>query len=981
MRRHHPVRGNSMIRGSGHSLHGTKPGRHSILHRRRSSRGKTTEEVVFDHILLRKVSEESIINNLKGLFLSDVIYSYIGNVVIAMNPFRTLDIYSSEYISKYQGRTAFDPKLQPHIFALADNVFNDMRFRGRDQVVIISGESGAGKTESSKKIMQYVAAVSGSTEKVDAVKNKLLNTNPVLESFGNAKTTRNDNSSRFGKYMDIQFDFHGEPAGGVITTYLLEKARVIHQGNNERNFHIFYQLIASGKAKTFGATESATAYRYLNQGSCTKVKGLSDSNWFKDVTKGLNFIGFSDEEEEAIYKSLAAIILLGEVKLESTAQGVALINCPDPIFTLLGITKSEFQAAITHNTVIVNKQQVASELTAEQAQDAVDTLAKAMYDRLFKWVYTRINKSIAADSATIKAVIGVLDIYGFEIFDHNSFEQFCINYCNEKLQQLFIEQTLKTEQDEYLAEGIEWKPVDFFNNKIICDLIEDKPNGIVALLDEESIRPGDKSDMIWLDKMTNAFKSHNHFKARSGASDKSLSEGSFLLVHYAGDVMYEVQGFLEKNTDTLYKDLSRLMFECKNFILKGCFPEGDAATWIGASKRPPTAGKAFVGSMKEMISLLNTKIPSYVRCIKPNEHKAPKKVNDELLQHQVKYLGLTENVRVRRAGFCFREAKDSFFFRYKLLSPKTYPTWHGSVDDGIIAIFEALAVSPTAYQLGKTKVFIKNPTTVFAFEEERDVKLDEIVRRLQLAWRLFLIRREIRTYYDELKQRFDNVKEDPSFGRNVEWPPHGPILDTADAMLKRVHKNWWARKLINSLSESQQQIMRVQLLGHRFLAGKKAGFILTHEAFSVHHLKEKTALESFESAYGKSLRVLVLTPNMIYRLRPNLKPSTRKGMALDSISSISVSKFTDNIMVIHSKDQGHDLVVSVGGEDENHVYELVARLYLACRDANNKIPVNVVDTITYNNTTKPDQTKSLTFKPNPTGLAGTYFTRGTVVYT
>ncbi|EDQ87053.1 uncharacterized protein MONBRDRAFT_33469 [Monosiga brevicollis MX1] len=672
-------RANSQIRGSGHSLQGSRPGRESVHQRRRGS-FHAKQQAVYDLILLQNVDEQAVIDNIKELYDDDIIYSYIGNVVIAVNPFKSLNIYDDKTIEEYRGRSAFDPKLKPHIFSLADNAFNDMKYRGRDQVVIISGESGAGKTESSKKIMQYIAAVSGSSDKVNAVKNKLLNTNPVLEAFGNAKTNRNDNSSRFGKYMDIQFSFSGDPSGGVITTYLLEKARVVRQGEGERNFHIFYQLLASGKGKQLGLTGAANSYRYLNQGQSTSVSGMNDANWFKEVDQGFDFIGFSADEKESLFAAVAAIILLGEAEFGAQGQGAKVTKVDPALLKLLGCTDDQFNRALTHNTVIVNNQQVVSDLSPTQAGDARDAMAKALYDRLFKWVYERINKAIAAPQNAIKAVIG-LDIYGFEIFKSNSFEQFCINYCNEKLQQLFIELVIKTEQDEYLAEGIEWTPIDYFNNKIICDLIEGRPKGIVALLDEESIRPGDKSDDVWLEKLSSAFGAHEHFKARTGPGDKSVPERSFMLVHYAGTVSYTVTGFLEKNTDTLFKDISRLMFESTNPVIKACFPEGDEKTWAGASKRPPTAGKSFVDSMKKMIELLNTKIPSYVRCIKPNHQKAPKMMDDELLKHQVQYLGLTENVRVRRAGFCFREAKEAFFTRYKLLSDATYTGWKGSVDD------------------------------------------------------------------------------------------------------------------------------------------------------------------------------------------------------------------------------------------------------------------------------------------------------------
>ena len=539
-----------------------------------------------------------------------------------------------------------------------------MQFRGRDQVIIISGESGAGKTEASKKIMQYVAAVSGSSKKVNAVKAKLLSTNPVLEAFGNAKTTRNDNSSRFGKYMDLQFNFTGDPVGGFVTTYLLEKARVVRQMEQERNFHIFYQLLAGGKASSVGLEKDPKKYRYLNQGGAEKVGSMDDKKEYNEMIAGLKAVGFSSADEEALLSILAVVILLGEVKVVEDGSDAKIEGDLSKLLGLLGCDQAAFEAAVTNNTRVVGGAQTATPLSQSAAQDAVDSLSKAVYQRLFRWVCDKINESLTTDEGEVKAVIGVLDIYGFEIMQTNSFEQFCINYCNESLQQLFIELTLKTEQDEYMAEGIEWTPIEFFNNKIICDLIDQRPRGIIALLDEESIRPGEASDESWLEKMTSSFGKHDHYTGSKGAADKAVARGTFVLKHYAGDVVYNAEGFLSKNADTLFKDLSRLMFNSKNAVLKSCFPEGDESTWAGASKRPPTAGRAFSTSMKEMIKLLNTKIPSYVRCVKTNHKRQPMSIDMELLKHQVQYLGLVENVRVRRAGFCFRETFEAFMFRY-----------------------------------------------------------------------------------------------------------------------------------------------------------------------------------------------------------------------------------------------------------------------------------------------------------------------------
>eukprot|EP00048_Salpingoeca_helianthica_P007069 m.106112 g.106112 ORF g.106112 m.106112 type:complete len:993 (+) comp14216_c1_seq7:94-3072(+) len=984
-------RTNSMIRGSGHSLAGNRANRNSIM---QGSHGRGAA-AVFDLVLLEEITEDSVCHNINAMFMNDMIYSYIGNVVISVNPFRELPIYDKATIDKYRGRSAFDPKLSPHIFALADNVFNDMRYRGRDQVVIISGESGAGKTEASKKIMQYVAAVSGSTEKVNEVKNKLLNTNPVLEAFGNAKTVRNDNSSRFGKYMDIQFDFHGEPAGGFITTYLLEKARVIRQNEGERNFHIFYQLLAGGEAAKLKIPTDAKSYKYLSGGGpgSEHVKGMNDAEWFREMVKGLAAVGFSDADRKAMFEVLGAILLLGQVTFKGKASGCDANTLPPQLATLLGVPEAAIGPALTHNTVVVNRQSVASHLNEAQAVAARDTLAKAMYDRLFTWVYTRINELIAAPKAQIKAVIGVLDIYGFEILTVNSFEQFCINYCNEKLQQLFIELTLKQEQDEYLSEGITWHPVEYFNNKIICDLVEARPTGIVALLDEESIRPGDKTDAAWLDKMRTSFASHKHFVTRAGPQDRSLPEGTFKLVHYAGDVVYTVNGFLEKNTDTLFKDLSRLMFSSKNAILHDQFPEGDERTWQGAAKRPPTAGKAFVTSMQAMIDTLNTKIPSYVRCIKPNHRKTPKKIEDDLLRHQVKYLGLVENVRVRRAGFCFRETIEDFFWRYKLLSPATYPRWSGAVRDGVIQIMNDMGLNRSTYQLGKTKVFIKNPTSVFRLEEERDVKIEQIVQRLQVAWRLYRIRKDIRAYYNELLAKFKDVAKDPRLGARVVWPKHAKSLDDAERCLKRIYKNWWARKKVLALSEEQRALMRLQLIAHTLLANKKKGFSLKKgfpllplqhpklAEFTAAHGPAVYAVECFKmSRKGVAMkRFVVMTAEHIYKTDASFAVKGRRVMPIKEISSVSVSPHCDCMVVLRSIHPGQDSVLLVGVSSDC-VPQFLALLYVTARALGHKIEIGVEDAMKYNNSNKPTGEKAMQFRENPTGVAGTYWRKGQVLY-
>jgi len=945
------------------------------------------------------------------MYYEDMIYSYIGNVVISMNPFKDLPIYDDLTISKYRGRSAFDPKLPPHIFALADNVFSDMKWRGRDQVVIISGESGAGKTEAAKKIMQYVAAVSGSSEKVNKIKDKLLLTNPLLESFGNAKTTRNNNSSRFGKYMDIQFDFKGDPSGGVITTYLLEKARVIHLGEGERNFHIFYQLLA-GQADKQGLRNEASAFELLCHGE-PKVKGLDDRKWYADVNKGLNAIGFSADEQNQLWQGLACVLLLGNLSFVSDGKTGSKLGvtkkaqqaaAAEKIETLIGVSSAQISHALTHNTRIVNGSKVAGDLDPEQSAASRDTLCKALYQRLFNWMCERINQSISVDATQIKAVIGVLDIYGFEVFKTNSFEQFCINYCNEKLQQLFIELTLKTEQDEYTAEGIEWTPIKYFNNKIICDLVDKKRGGIIATLDEESIRPGETTDKVWLNNMTTAIGNHAHFVVRKNPQDKSIPENSFILKHYAGDVVYSVDGFLEKNKDTMYKDLSKLMFESNSSVLKSCFPEGDETTWKSAGKRPTTAGRLFANSMDAMIKLLNSKTPSYVRCIKPNHTRSVHKIEPELMQHQVQYLGLVENVRVRRAGYCFRETYKEFLWRYRILSDQTYPNWNGSDKDGCIKVFEALGVRSNMYQLGKTKLFIKHPKLVFRIEEERDDKLDEIATKLQLGWRLALVNRTVFGWFDGIRDMFQPVLgldgRSPTYGfspSKVNWPGHKPQLKTSSDFLKGVYGSWWAKKMVGPLPAQQQTLMRDQFVAHDIFAGQKAKFSIKAAGLDVtDHTREvdpsgdKKAV--FESKHGKVLwcaeadkiskggkgskRLIVLTDTALFRTN-NWKVQPSRTLEYNQIKGVTTSPEADSVIVLHTTEEGSDILLNFASADEvNRAFGFVSKLKSVAKAAGVALKMEVLDSqhpLVYNNSGKPgkEHNKMVKFMKDPAEIPGT----------
>uniref|UniRef100_A0A8C1MFF4 Myosin IHb n=1 Tax=Cyprinus carpio TaxID=7962 RepID=A0A8C1MFF4_CYPCA len=678
-----------------------------------------------DFVLLDAyTSETAFMDNLRKRFNENLIYTYIGTLLVSVNPYKELGIYTKKQMDIYMGVNFFE--LPPHIFALADNVYRTMISETNNHFILISGESGAGKTEASKKVLQFYAVCCPSTRLLDNVRDRLLLSNPVLEAFGNAKTLKNDNSSQFGKYMDIQFDHQGAAVGGHILSYLLEKSRVVHQNHGERNFHIFYQLVEGGEdelLRWLGLERNCQKYRYLIQGECAKVSSINDKSDWKTVQKALTIIEFSEKDIEHLFAIIASVLHLGNVHFEASAHGYATLNSSAE---LLGIPSNILQEGLTHRKIEAKAEEVLSPFTAEHAKYARDALAKAIYGRTFTWLVNKINESLVNKDSTRKTVIGLLDIYGFEVFDVNSFEQFCINFCNEKLQQLFIQLTLKSEQEEYEMEGIEWEPVPYFNNKIICDLVEEKHRGIISILDEECLRPGEATDFTFLEKLEEKMCGHPHFvthKLADQKTRKTLERGDFRLLHYAGEVTYSVVGKFHlihkfKNCLLLFK----VMRQSKNSIIQHCFhtiePDG--------KKRPETVATQFKSSLAGLTEILMTKDPWYVRCLKPNHCKQPDRFDDVMVRHQVKYLGLMEHLRVRRAGFAYRRRYEIFLKRYKALCPDTWPHWKGTPAEGVQRLIKHLGYKPDEYKMGRTKIFIRHPRTLFATEDAFEICKHEL---------------------------------------------------------------------------------------------------------------------------------------------------------------------------------------------------------------------------------------------------------------
>ncbi|KAI0828874.1 myosin class I heavy chain [Trametes gibbosa] len=696
---------------------------------------------VSDMTLLTTITNEAVNENLEKRWKNGEIYTYIGSVLISVNPFRDLGIYNDEVLQRYKGKNRLE--VPPHVFAIAESSYYNMNAYHENQCVIISGESGAGKTEAAKRIMQYIAAVSGGQDSsIQEIKDMVLATNPLLESFGCAKTLRNNNSSRHGKYLEIMFNDHGEPIGAQITNYLLEKGRVVGQVESERNFHIFYQFTKAAtdaQREAFGL-QTPDAYAYTSVSNCLDVPGIDDTQDFSETIKAMQVIGLSDYEQNEIFRMLAIILWLGNVQYSEKDDGnadIADTSVTDFVGYLMEVDTAQVQKALTTKTMETQHGGRRGSiydvpLNPAQASSGRDALTKAIYNNLFEWIVSKVNVSMKPRSATAQ-LIGILDIFGFEIFEDNSFEQLCINYVNEKLQQIFIELTLKTEQEEYVREQIKWTPIKYFNNKIVCDLIEEKrPPGIFAALNDACATAHadpTAADNSFVQRMS-MLSSNPHFDARGA---------QFLVKHYAGDVMYNVSGMTDKNKDVLVKDLLDLIGASGNAFLQGLFPDRPDPN---SKKRPPTASDRIKSSAGALVENLMRAQPSYIRTIKPNQNRSASEYDTKAVLHQVKYLGLQENIRVRRAGFAYRNTFEKMVERFYLLSPATSYAgeyiWQGDPKSGCERILTDTGIAREEWQMGTTKAFIKNPETLFALETMRDRYWHNMAGRIQRAWRNYM---------------------------------------------------------------------------------------------------------------------------------------------------------------------------------------------------------------------------------------------------
>uniref|UniRef100_A0A8C1XI12 Methyl-CpG binding domain protein 3b n=1 Tax=Cyprinus carpio TaxID=7962 RepID=A0A8C1XI12_CYPCA len=669
-----------------------------------------------DLTALTFLHEPAVLHNLRVRFLDySSIYTYCGIVLVALNPYEQLPIYGEEVIDAYSGQDMAD--MEPHIFSVAEEAYRTMIREEKNQSIIISGESGSGKTVSAKFTMRYFAVVGGASQQT-SVEEKVLASNPIMEAIGNAKTTRNDNSSRFGKYIEIGFGRRGDIIGANMRTYLLEKSRVVFQAAQERNYHIFYQLCASRDLPELRTLKLGKNFHYTNQGQDVHISGTDDVVELERTRNAFTILGVQPDQQMEIFRILAAILHLGNINIQASGRGGdrSYIDVQAPFPIILHISEIDLMSMaqwLCHRRLAVGGEMLVKPITGQQANEARDALAKHVYEQLFTWTVQRLNSSLKAHREQPKSFTGVLDIYGFETFDRNSFEQFCINYANEKLQQQFNRHVFQLEQEEYLREELPWNRIEFSDNQPCIVLIEGQL-GLLDLLDEECRMPKG-SDENWARKLYDQHLNHSpHFRK------PRMSNSAFIIVHFADMVQYECDGFLDKNRDTVFEEPINILRASQSELVAelfqkesagGSLPNSSIANGsVRSGKRAHREHKLTVGfqfrqSLQLLMDTLNSTTPHYVRCIKSNDLKKPFLFDPKRAVQQLRACGVLETIRISAAGYPSRWTYEEFYTRYRVLL-------HGSLskDDmrrSCQSALPDLIPDPEQYCFGKTKVFFR----------------------------------------------------------------------------------------------------------------------------------------------------------------------------------------------------------------------------------------------------------------------------------
>ncbi|CAM9118341.1 unnamed protein product [Bubo scandiacus] len=726
-----------------------------------------------DMAMMTHLHEPAVLYNLKERYAAWMIYTYSGLFCVTVNPYKWLPVYNPEVVLAYRGKKR--QEAPPHIFSISDNAYQFMLTDRENQSILITGESGAGKTVNTKRVIQYFATIAASGDKKKeeqtsgkmqgTLEDQIISANPLLEAFGNAKTVRNDNSSRFGKFIRIHFGATGKLASADIETYLLEKSRVTFQLKAERSYHIFYQIMSNKKPELIEMlliTTNPYDYQYVSQGEIT-VPSINDQEELMATDSAIDILGFTADEKTAIYKLTGAVMHYGNLKFKQKQREEQAepdgTEVADKAAYLMGLNSADLLKALCYPRVKVGNEYVTKGQTVQQVYNSVGALAKAVFEKMFLWMVIRINQQLDTKQPR-QYFIGVLDIAGFEIFDFNSLEQLCINFTNEKLQQFFNHHMFVLEQEEYKKEGIEWEFIDFGMDLAACIELIEKPMGIFSILEEECMFPK-ATDTSFKNKLYDQHlgKSANFQKPKPA---KGKAEAHFSLVHYAGTVDYNISGWLDKNKDPLNETVVGLYQKSSMktlallFASTGAEAESGGGGKKGGKKKGSsfqTVSALFRENLNKLMTNLRSTHPHFVRCIIPNETKTPGAMEHELVLHQLRCNGVLEGIRICRKGFPSRILYADFKQRYKVLNASAIP--EGQFIDSKKAsekLLGSIDVDHTQYKFGHTKVFFK-AGLLGLLEEMRDEKLAQLITRTQARCRGFLMRVE----YQRMVQRRESI--------------------------------------------------------------------------------------------------------------------------------------------------------------------------------------------------------------------------------
>ena len=742
---------------------------------------------IADLVNISDLNEMSILHNLRIRFKEDKIYTNISSILISVNPVKLLPLYTPEVLDSYRNGSR---GMAPHVFGIAVNAYNNMLSYSENQAVVCSGESGAGKSEATKLILQFLTDVSskasattakenvieGVTSKSSTLEKQILGANPILEAFGNAKTLRNNNSSRFGKLITINFDRNGSIIGGGIINYLLEKSRIVTQTTGERNYHIFYQLLTASETDPEMTAElklqAPDLFTFTSQSGVTHVDGISDDKDFEEMRNSLSILHFTEQMQQEVFRIVAGVLHFGNVKfrvqkIDNAEDGAAVSN-PEVLAHaagLWGVDAAELEKVLTYKSM-GSREVILMAYSQTQAQDARDAMVKQVYSDLFQFLVDKINIELSIGGAQRHSFIGVLDIFGFEHFEVNSFEQLCINYCNEKLQFHFNEHIFRMEQNLYKEEGIIIPGTAFVDNQPTLDLLELKTTGVFSMIDEEINVPRGSDEGLLQKILTKHAKHPNCVRPKPRECKDALK--NFGISHYAGIVFYNVTNFLEKNKDQLHSDITAVLAKSTVPLVSNFFPpEVDDGQGKGGKKSAKkTLGSQFKSQLNDLVATLNSTFPHFVRCMKSNDNKKGGQFTSSRMQDQLRYAGLVEVCRIRKLGFPVRRPFDEFFKRYRcvnLLSPNLDHLLQFLQETGVLIAGE--------WAKGHSKVFCRTEQSG-NLEYARETSLTKVVTIVQKNTRRMIARRKFKTW----KKILINVAEAI---KNREEEPLAKIIDLA----------------------------------------------------------------------------------------------------------------------------------------------------------------------------------------------------------